>query len=233
MIEYIFNLFLQYGPIGLFLLAFVSNAIPYSTIPYLVIIAPLIARFRGLDLIEAVISLALGATTGKLVVFLLGKSLYRIPRIRTYLSGASNFFRKHSRSVFFTLFLVAALPIPDDVFYIPIGSSGYNIIYYFIAVLLGKIVIALLTAIYGITIMYVLEGVIGFDPVIALPAMIILTAIILLALGKIDWLRIEEVYESRGALSAIACLAKMIIHSVILAPILKLISSLRKYFLRR
>ncbi|MEM4717421.1 MAG: VTT domain-containing protein [Desulfurococcaceae archaeon] len=226
-LQAIIDYLVQYGYIGLFILAFISNAIPYSTIPYLFLVVPILARAGSTGLVTLTLSLTAGATIGKLIVFLLGRFLVRIEKVKKMLGKAPDFVRKHKTSIFMTIFLVAALPIPDDVFYIPIGSSNYNIIYFALALFLGKLVITTLTAIYGVVAAYVLEEAIGLDPLTSIPILIALTALLMIIIGKINWEEVEDVYSRKGSFHAFLHVIALIIHIVFVKPIIKLISLLK------
>lgn len=222
-IEYL----IQYGYIGLFILALVSNAIPYSTIPYLFFVVPILAKARDISLLTMIISLTAGATIGKLIVFLFGRFLLRIEKVKKILGKAPDFIRRHKTSVFMTVFLVAALPIPDDVFYIPIGSSNYNILYFATALFLGKLVITTLAAIYGVVAVYVLEEAIGLEPLFSVPLLIVLTALLMIIIGKVDWGEVDDIYYRKGAFHALIYVIVSIIRIILVRPIIKLISLLK------
>jgi membrane protein YqaA with SNARE-associated domain len=200
--ELLMELLSKWGFLGLFLLAFASNAIPYSTIPYLVFIAPLLPCFTGFELLYAILSLAVGATLGKLIVYFIGRSFGRIKRISNYTWSTTRFFTKHQKPVFILVLLVAALPIPDDVFYIPIGTLGYSIVKYTIALFIGKLIVTILTYIYGASTAFLLEGIVGIPVYLSIPISIIVTIILYWIIGKIDWNNVENVFIEKGSLTA-------------------------------
>ncbi|MET1128370.1 MAG: VTT domain-containing protein, partial [Thermoproteota archaeon] len=124
-----------------FFIAFFGNVIPYMTVPYLVAIAGYGAALPGFgSKAIAAVSAALGAGLGKVVVFSMGRSIHRVlPQgTRENLSVFASAFR---RGVFIAVFIFAALPLPDDVLYVPLGVAGYSLLYFFVAVTLGKLVI--------------------------------------------------------------------------------------------
>ncbi|MEM1878447.1 MAG: VTT domain-containing protein, partial [Desulfurococcaceae archaeon] len=104
-------------------------------------LAPLIANYRGSELALVIMSLALGATLGKLVVYLVGRGVSSINKVQRVFRGMKSLTVTYSRSTFMSrvtfliVFLAAALPIPDDVVYIPVGLSKYSLPLFFIAVL--------------------------------------------------------------------------------------------------
>lgn len=223
----------EWGAFGFLLLAFVSNAIPYSTVPYLILVAPLLSRLKDFDLVTAIIALAAGATLGKLVVYLMGRSLRKLEKISNFTWTSSRFFSKHRKPVFILVFLVAALPIPDDVFYIPIGVAKYSILSFATALFLGKIVVTALTALYGVSTTFLLEDVAGLPVYLSIPLMILVTVILTVAIGKIDWYGVENNYIEKGFLHAFTYFLKSLLKVLFIAPLTKLIIILKNMFTRR
>lgn len=193
----------KFGHIGLFILALISNAIPYSTIPYLIFIAPLLARLGGTSLLLAIMALSLGATGGKLVVYFIGRMIGRIKRVDEYTYSASRFFAKHGKPLVLVVFLTAALPIPDDIVYVPLSIAGYSVWKYTLALLAGKIVVTALAAIYGKTLALVTEDLMGLPIYISIPIYILVSVLIVFITGKIDWYMIENILIEEGGLKAL------------------------------
>jgi len=137
---------LVYGPLGVFLVSIVGNAIPYATIPYLIIIAQLASAIPSPIYIVFISVLGgIGATIGKMIIYLMGRAASVI--ISDEAKRNLNLFaRIAERGMFIVIILFAALPLPDDVIYVPLAISGYDPIKYFIAILLGKIFITFVVA---------------------------------------------------------------------------------------
>ena len=201
MIEWVLK---AYGHLGLFIVALISNAIPYSTIPYLIIVAPLLSSLRGADFVLAALSLALGATLGKVLVYLIGRGLTRIGRVNRALRGLKGLASSHSRALFIMVFLAAATPIPDDVLYIPMGLSEYSILLFATAVFLGKVVITLLAALYGVALKLFIEEVANVPSAVQIPLMIAITMILVVVSNSIDWVGVRDVYREKGLVHAFA-----------------------------
>lgn len=209
------------GVIGLFGLSFISNAIPYMSVPYLVVIAPLLARTRGTELIVSIVTLALGASLGKLVVYGISRGVGGMKRIKLRLKGLAVAINTYKKATFLAIFLAAATPIPDDIIYIPVGVSKYNVLFFFTAIFLGKLIITTLTAIYGITAARVLEE-IGVPEWIYVPSMVVLTILVMLIINKINWIRVGEIYEEEGLGRALIYIIKSLI-KIILSPVIKIL----------
>ena len=198
------------GVIGLFGLAFISNAIPYMSVPYLVVIAPLLARMESTELIISIVTLAIGASLGKLVVYVISRGVGGVKRIKLKLRGLAVAINTYKKATFLAIFLAAATPIPDDVIYVPVGVSKYNVLFFFTAIFLGKLIITMLTAIYGITAARVLEEV-GVPEWIYVPSMVVLTILIMLIINRINWIRVSEIYEEEGLGKALIYIVKSLI----------------------
>jgi membrane protein DedA with SNARE-associated domain len=205
---------LRKGIIGLFVLAFVSNAIPYMSVPYLVVVAPLFAMMQSTELTMSIIMLALGASLGKLVVYGVSRGVGGIKRVRLGLKGLAVAVNTYKKATFLAIFLAAATPMPDDVIYIPVGISKYNVLFFFIATFLGKFIITSLTAIYGITAARVLEE-IGVPEWIYIPSTIVLTILIILIINKINWVEVGKVYEEGGLSKALIYIIKSFIKIIL------------------
>ncbi len=192
-----------------FIVSLVSNAIPYMTVPYLGLIAGWGLYLHGdAEKVLVAISGGIGAALGKVIVFLLGRGFRRILPENTR-QNVEVFAKAFKKSVFFALFLFAALPLPDDVLYVPLGVTGYNLFLFFIAVALGKIVITFLAVMFGDLIRSLIgtEG-ISLEALIALIVGSIIVAIIII---RINWLRIVETYNEKGVLPALIELIKQTI----------------------
>lgn len=213
--------YIKLGYLGLFILALVSNAIPYSTIPYLVFIAPILSRLHGWNLVFSILALTIGAALGKIMVYFLGRFISRFKRVEKYLGELPTFTKKHLKATFITVLLVAALPLPDDVFYIPIGASRYNLLYFSIALFAGKLIITGLTAFYGVLMTLLLEEVANLPPIINIPLMIVMTLVLFIAIGKVNWVKVEEMYNEKGIISALQYAAWSFAEIIILKPIAK------------
>lgn len=210
------------GYMGLFLLALISNAIPYSTIPYLAFVAPVLSRLTGMTLMGAVLALATGATAGKLVVYTLGRSISRIRTVSKSMSELIEFAGRYRMAMFVVTFIVAAFPIPDDVFYIPIGASRYNLALFTIALFAGKVVVTVLAAFYGLLLRGLIEEYVGISPFVAVPIMIAITVLLIIVLGKVGWREVERTYLERGLRATLVFVARSLTEILLIRPLNKL-----------
>ncbi len=182
----------EYGVLGVFLISLVSNAIPYSTIPYVIGIVAYASRLSTrLEVAMVILAGALGAALGKAIVYMMGRAahLKASEETKRNLEVFVNLFRK---SALLAIFLFAALPLPDDVIYVPLGVAGYNFRYFFIGVFLGKIVITGFAILAGKTLSMLFQLESQVHPVLLTTVIIALIVIVSLAIVETDWLEIAN-----------------------------------------
>ncbi len=196
--EWLSGLVGTYGLIGIFIVSALGNMIPYTTIPYLLLVMAYTATLPSdeLKIATAIVS-AIGAAVGKVVVYYIGKGASKIISDNTR-RKLKNFARIIEKGLFITIFLFAALPLPDDVIYIPVGMSGYSIVRFFVAVALGKIVITIAAVYFGSTIKWFLEGGLGLPLWLSIPILVIVTLWLTYVIVKMDWEGIVETYSNDG-----------------------------------
>lgn len=185
--------------VGFFIVSLVSNAIPYSTIPYLFWLAPFFARIRDpWSLMLAVASSALGASIGKLLVYMLGRGLSTFGRESRFKQNIAYLTSRHSTATFIMVFMAAALPIPDDVVYIPVGYARYNILLFFTALTAGKLVVTSMAAVYGRAFSFLFEEHPGIPSWVTVAAYIAITLLAMYIAGSIDWINMSNVFREKG-----------------------------------
>ncbi len=189
-LEQVIELLKGYGYLSIFLVSAVGNMIPYTTIPYLVLVMAYASTLSSptQQVLVAIIS-ALGASIGKIVVYFIGRSAGKI--VGTNARRRLEVFAKlASKGIFIATFLFAALPLPDDVIYLPVGMSGYSLVKYFIAVFSGKVIITLAAVYFGSSMRWLLEGGLGLPLWISIPVLIVLTLWITVIILRMDWEKI-------------------------------------------
>ena len=149
MIEFLISLS-SLGYLGIFLASLLGSATVIFPIPIFVIIFTAGAVFN--PFLVGIIA-GIGSAFGELVAYgigfggrrLLGKRI-KI-RKREWLSRGKKWM--HSYGGFFLVFIFAATPLPDDVIGIICGSIRYDIKKFFLACLLGKVLLSLILAYAG------------------------------------------------------------------------------------
>ena len=193
-----------YGPIGIFLVSFLGNVIPYSTVPYLILIVHYGATVtETLGMIEIAILGGVGAALGKVIVLLIGSATRKILP-ETDKKSMKLFMKLAGKSVFIAVLVFAATPLPDDVLYIPLGAMGYSPFKFFVAAAIGKTIITYMALLFGETIRFL----VGESSTIASIVAIVATLILMFLIVKVDWEMIIEEIVSKGWRSFILNLLK-------------------------
>ncbi len=204
----------QYGVLGVFVVSLLGNAIPYSTIPYLIFIILYSVTVQD-PITNLLITLAggLGAAVGKVIVYYFGVGIRKlIPN--NMKKNMEVFIRISRQSVFLAVFLFAALPLPDDILYIPLGAMRYDLLKFFIALLAGKIVITGTAVYFGYTVSWLI-GNGGKAPwYIILPVLIIISLLLTYIVAKIDWARAVKITEEKGFTSGLKFVSEEIVKAL-------------------
>ena len=198
----------QYGPPGLFLVSFISNAIPGFPAIYLAFVGTyaLVAP----DLTHATIAIVvsgIGAGIGKLFVFMssraLGKASRRLQSMREKTEWLGE---EAEKGVFILVLLFAALPLPDDILYIPLGLTGFKAVSFAIAVILGKIILTALVFSLGRAYKSLFELITATSAHehlgLLIGGMIIASIIATAVIFSMDWKKIYDTYKQEGSLKA-------------------------------
>ncbi len=200
------SIFRSLGLLGIFLSSFIGNATPYAGLPYLLVVIEYASIINPSIWELFLISFlgGFGSALGKIVIWLLGRAM------NTLLSdeakrNLNRFSKLFERSLFTAIFLFAALPLPDDLLYVPISISKYDPIKFFIAVFLGKIIIVGFTAFIGKSISIIFSG----NPLIAGLTSLLISIIILITIIKIDWEKVALNADKKGWINTLIELIRM------------------------
>ena len=198
--------------LGAFIVSFLGNAIPYTTIPYLVWIMLTTPQYKDpFTKIAIVVASGIGAALGKVVVYSMGRvAHYVLPEhVKENMEMFARLFEKWG---FFAIFVFAASPLPDDILYIPLGVAGYSPILFFAAVALGKIVITAAAVAFSDIISEFTGG--TANPAF-IASLIIISIVVTVVIARIDWFRVAKAAR-RGMREAITVLAEEAVRA--LAP---------------
>ncbi|BAA80939.1 hypothetical protein APE_1930 [Aeropyrum pernix K1] len=208
----------KYGLPGLAIVSFINNAIPGLPPFYLTVISAYAAVSENSHWLATALYAGLGAGIGKVALF--AASLYafsktgRGRRVKQY-SAKLMESRRAKVSLAIAIFFIALLPIPDDIIYIPLAATFYNLLYFSIAVVTGKLV--LVTLFYGVgraskgLISAVLDYLLPEAPTAGYPLGAVL-ALVAVSLGfslaiaavvlAIDWTSVYTAYINQGSRAA-------------------------------
>lgn len=185
----LFESALGLGYIGIFLLSFVSNIIIFFPVPYLLLIFILSAS-TGTNLVLLSFISGLGAACGKLLIFLLSRGGRRFVNKQALhnLEFAKMIMERYG---FIAVFIVAATPLPDDIFYIPMGMAEFTAIKFFLACFAGKFLLTLIVAICGRYSIHWIHSLISPESLVGVIVTILFIVISIYVTLKVDW---EEIF---------------------------------------
>jgi len=129
----------EVGYLGLAIVSFFGSLIPFVPIPSFVLVATM-AVGEQFDIHVLVIVAALTATAAKQIIFYVSYGGRKIisEKTKQRMKPFQKLVKRYGGSA---AFVAAATPIPDDLVYIPLGLAKYNPKRFFVATLLGKIVL--------------------------------------------------------------------------------------------
>jgi len=184
----------EVGYLGLAIVSFFGSLIPFVPIPSFVLVATM-AVGEQFDIHVLVIVAALTATAAKQIIFYISYGGRKIisEKTKKRMKPFQKLVKRYGGSA---AFVAAATPIPDDLVYIPLGLAKYNPKRFFVATLLGKIVlyyvIVLISHYMGLSLLEPILQNIG-DPLPVYIGIIILglaMTITVILLLRLNWERI-------------------------------------------
>ena len=177
-----------YGYLGAFLVCILGNISILMPIPFALVVYAFGSTLNPLLL--GLVS-GLGSAIGEMVSYLLGWGGRKMIESR-YGSRLDAVEKLIDRYGALTVFIVALLPIPDDLLLIPLGMMKYDIKKTFIAMLLGKTLLCISLAYAGAFSFSYLRDVFAAGGIVGEVASLILLAVIIIAMLKIDWAKMLE-----------------------------------------
>ena len=132
--------FAEIGYYGLGFAGFFGSLIPFVPVPIIFLLATMSVGDQFNIHVLALLS-AITATAAKQIIFSISYTGRRIMS-ETTRKRMKPFERLVKRYGAAAAFIAAATPIPDDIVYIPLGLAKYNPKRFFVATLLGKIVLS-------------------------------------------------------------------------------------------
>ena len=184
----------EVGYLGLTIVSFFGSLIPFVPIPSFVLVATM-AVGEQFDIHALALIAAFTATAAKQIIFYLSYGGRKIisEKTKKRMKPFQKLVKRYGGSA---AFVAAATPIPDDLVYIPLGLAKYNPKRFFVATLLGKIVlyyaIVLISHYMGLSLLEpILQDI--QDPLPVYIGIVILgiamTSVVILLL-RLDWAKI-------------------------------------------
>ena len=184
----------EVGYLGLTIVSFFGSLVPFVPVPSFLLLATM-AVGTQFDIHILALIAAFTATAAKQIIFYISYGGRKIISEKTK-KRMKPFQKLVKRYGGTAAFVAAATPIPDDIVYIPLGLAKYNPRKFFVATLLGKLVlcyvVVLISHYMGLSVLEpILEEIKDPLPVyvgiIILGAIMTITVILLL---RLDWAKI-------------------------------------------
>jgi uncharacterized membrane protein YdjX (TVP38/TMEM64 family) len=175
-----------YGYLGAFVVCALGNLSIFIPIPFALIVYAFGSTLNPLLL--GLVS-GLGSTIGEMVSYLLGWGGRKMIESR-YGARLDAMKKLIGRYGALSIFLIALLPVPDDLLLIPLGMIKYDIKKTFIAMLLGKTLMCISLAYAGAFSFSYLRDVFAAGGVVGGVASVVLLVVIIIVMLKIDWTKI-------------------------------------------
>ena len=184
----------EVGYLGLAIVSFFGSLIPFVPIPSFVLLATM-AVGEQFDIHILVIIAALTSTAAKQIIFYVSYGGRKIisEKTKKRMKPFQKLVKRYGGSA---AFFAAATPIPDDLVYIPLGLAKYNPKRFFIATLLGKVVlyyvIVLISHYMGLSLLEpILQDIQDPLPVyVGIIALGVAMTVVVILLLRLDWERI-------------------------------------------
>ena len=184
----------EIGYLSLVLVSFFGSLIPFVPIPSFLLLVTMSVG-EQFDIHILAISAAVASAGAKQIIFYLSYGGRRIisEKTKKRMLPFQKLVKRYGASA---AFVAAATPIPDDIIYVPLGLAKYNPKKFFIATLLGKLVLCYILVIIshymGLSILEpILEDI--DDPTPIYVGLILFGAvmtIVVILLLRLDWAKI-------------------------------------------
>lgn len=198
----------EYGPPGLFLISFISNVIPGFPAIYLAFVGSYaIVASDTMHATLAIVVSGLGAGLGKLALFMSSRALGHASKSLQKVREKTEWLGEEGeKGVFILVLLFAALPLPDDILYIPLGLTGFRAVSFAVSVVLGKIILTTLVFMLGRAYKTLFESITAAQAQqnlgLLVGGMLVASIIATIVIFSMDWRRIYLTYKKKGSLKA-------------------------------
>lgn len=192
--QWLRDIALQYGYIGIFFMSFIGASSVIIPIPYTLIIFYL-GSLQVLDPFLIAISGGAGSAVGEFVGYFLG--YFGRAVVSEERQKKLNYILKlFSRYGALTIFLFALTPLPDDLLFIPLGMMRYSFVKAFVPCLLGKMLMCFILAYGGHMSIGIIKAILGGEGgPLTMIASTVLLIIVIVAMFKIDWEKLFPLEE--------------------------------------
>jgi membrane protein DedA with SNARE-associated domain len=184
-----------YGYAGAFLISIFGNFTIFFPVPFTITIYAF-----GVTLNPLLLGLTcgLGSTIGEFSAYMVGAGGRKVieGRYGERLENARLLIERYGMAI---IFLFALLPLPDDVILIPLGMMRYDLKKALIAAFLGKVAMCTIVAYAGRFSYTFVRDIFESGGIVGGIGSVVLLAIILIAMMRLDWTRFIEPPPSSDA----------------------------------
>jgi len=189
---------LSYGYIGALIISILGNFIPFMPIPYLLAIYYMAGYLLVDPIILGIVS-GIGGAIGKSVVYALGFEGGKLIISEEKKRQIEKFKELLGKYGAVAVFFVTVTPSPDDIVIIPLGLVKYSFIKFFIATLLGKIILSIIVALTRKYFTEYLNIVFGEGNIYGIVISLVILTITTLSILKIDWIKVADILDREGS----------------------------------
>jgi membrane protein DedA with SNARE-associated domain len=200
--EWMKNVALQYGYVGIFLISLLGATSIFIPIPSTVVIFILgglrIGGNWAFDPLLIAVFAGTGAAIGELTGYLVGLGGRKFigEKYKRKMDILMMLFKRFGAVI---IFIFALTPLPDDLLFIPLGVMRYSVLKAFIPALLGKFFSNLIIAYAGRLSLQVINDIFGVEGegmsfLVGTVIAIILLIVVLVIMFKADWEKHAEKY---------------------------------------
>jgi membrane protein YqaA with SNARE-associated domain len=177
-----------YGYAGAFVISLFGNFTVLFPVPFVITIYAFGATLNPLIL---GLVCGLGSTVGEFSAYLIGRGGRRVldDRYGKQLAMAKILLQKYGMTI---IFILALLPLPDDLILIPLGMFRYNLKKAMAAMFLGKLIMCISVAYAGKYSYTLIKDIFSSSGWLGAFASTVLLFIVIFAMLKIDWTRFIE-----------------------------------------
>ena len=189
------DLVTTYGYAGAFLISIFGNFTIFFPVPFTITIYAFGATLNPLLL---GLTCGLGSTIGEFSAYLVGMGGRKVieGRYGERLESAKLLIERYGMAI---IFLFALLPLPDDVILIPLGMMRYDLKKALTAAFLGKVAMCTIVAYAGRFSYTFVRDIFESGGIVGGIGSVVLLAIVLIAMMRIDWTRFIEPPSSGDA----------------------------------
>jgi len=199
------DLAVRYGYAGVFATTALGSLVPFLPFPNFLVV---ILLSNVLDPAYVGLLAGIGGSLGKVTSYLLGRGGYGVAKART--RDNLDVFRGFAgRYGGLGIFVLAVIPIRDEVYAIPMGMVRFPFWRFLLANATGKVILYTAVAYLGRAFLATLAGFLGEGEVIATILAFVVTLTITVLLRNANWKLALELYREDGLSGVISSLPRI------------------------